>query len=291
MRECLSNPCPSCLHFISPFAQLCPRCQTEVRSTTGLAAGELEHVGEALAKLIPEADVPVDLTGQPGRFGVSSHVFAVLGIGALVLALAGSETGSIVAGVFAALFGVVALLLYARDLGAPSVRDRRTGKSAVRCYLKAIQRRRWRGAFACLSVIARGRRVYVPPIPELRCKPQTVVFGAPDDIKTYWTAFAHPSFGAARRIQSFTLHPAPSSKANLETYVVELNMEYYPSWIALFVLIGVIPAVIVYLGIRELKTMRFHVSVLKVRSQWWLLSGEIYPRLDRALLTTVAQSA
>jgi hypothetical protein len=29
------------------------------------------------------------------------------------------------------------------------------------------------------------------------------------------------------------------------------------------------------------------LTVIKHRSQWWLLSGEIYPRVDRALLAAV----
>jgi hypothetical protein len=111
-------PCPSCLAFVPALAQLCTKCQAPLHATTGLAPGELEQTRQLLDTLAAEANAPVDLTGQPGRFRTASHVFALLFAGSIGLTMVRGETALVVGGVLACMFGFIALILYMSDRGS-----------------------------------------------------------------------------------------------------------------------------------------------------------------------------
>jgi hypothetical protein len=97
--------------------------------------------------------------------------------------------------------------------------------------------------------------------------------------------------GLTRRITALRFRQVPTTSPDLETYWVDIDVEYFPTWINFLVLAGVIIAVVCMVLLRRTYSMSFPVTVIKHRSQWSMLSGEIYPRLDRALTGSQALSA
>jgi hypothetical protein len=276
-------PCPKCSTFIHPLAQLCPHCQAQVASETGLQPGELEGVQAALATLTSQANEPADTAAQPAKFGLATQIWGAIFVGLVTLALLSSRDAAVAWAIFATLIGVIALILFFADLAAPSVRKRRTGPEAIRCYFTAVRRGRWKSAFACLSPIARGRTATVPAIPELQSHYNIVPFEQPPNLKTYWAPLARSSGGMIRRISNIKIGPALSLTPDVDVHSVTLKFEFYSQWVVLTVLLNVILFLIVYAVTRRTREITFPVAVVKNHSQWWLVTGEAFSPIDRAL--------
>ncbi|MDB4958715.1 MAG: hypothetical protein JWO36_6284 [Myxococcales bacterium] len=280
--------CPSCSSLVSPQAELCPICQTQIHATTGIPPEELEQVRRAVNDLTAAAGEPADLTVQAKKFRTASHVWGLIFVACTVGAVASNHNLMPLTILLASIAGIVAMFLYINDLTAPSVRGRRAGLQALACYFKGVRYRRWGAAHGSLSSIARARNVTVPSIPEMRCVAAPLPFATEKDVKKYWSSIIHPGSGMYRRITALRFRHVPTTDPNLETYVVDMEIQYYPTWINWFVLAGVIVAVICMLILQRTQRMSFPVTLIKHRSQWWMLSGEAYPRIDRALMTTAA---
>jgi hypothetical protein len=266
-------PCPSCLTFISPMAHVCPTCKVQALGNTGVSPEELAQAKKAIAELTAAASAPPDLTGQPGRFRIASHVAAAMFVASIVIAAAGANGIRALGVVLAIIPGVSAIVMYIGDLAFPAVRERASGLQAVQCYFKAVKSKRWSAAFSCLSSIARARTPRVPPMPELRCASMPVPFATAGGVKRYWSSFAQSNLGMNRWIKSMRFRPIATTP-DVETYAVDLQIGYIKDLVD-----------------RKTRSMSFPVTVIKHRSQWWLLTGEIYPRLDRALLAPAAAAS
>ena len=244
-----------------------------------------------MTELTAEATAPPDLTDQPGRFRTASHVVGLITVACILATAFGrDESLRILSGFLAAMFALFALLFYGSDLVSPAVRNRRTGLAAVKCYFGAVRWRRWQSALCCLSTIARRRPAAMPSLPELDCSSFETTFISAKEVKRYWMPLAHSKGGRTRRITALRYRPI-LVEPTVERYWVDIDIEHYPSLIMLLILVGVLPYLIAYLIVRRTQSLSFPITVLKYRSQWWLLSGEVYPRVDRALAALPAMTA
>jgi len=283
LPQAIFSPCPKCHQFIHPAAQLCPHCRASVHEETGLEPGELERVQHALAEIASRAGDPPDVTTQPAKIGLATRIFTVLFAVLVVASIVSTGESKVILIVLTALVGILSIVTWIRDLGMPSVRKRTTGRDAIRCYMAAIRRGRWHHAFACLSPIARTREATTPAIAELQTKWSKVRFDQPAGVKKFWTALVRPSGWLVRTISSVRIEPAGPATPDLERYRVTLKVDYYSQWIVLTVLVNIILCLVLYLVMRKTRELTFPLVVVKDRSQWWLVTGEPYAAIDRAL--------
>ena len=234
---------------------------------------ENEQLHAAMQKLVAAANLPADLKGQPGKFRTATKVWAVLTLACLALFTQG-ETGMILGGVFGVMCLMFAGCLAAVDAGVPPARDRRTSDKAVKSYFKGLWKGRWDTAFAALSPIARERPVRVPLIDELQTIPANFVRNQPKALKEYWRTIIKPQGKLNRRLSKLKIVPV-SQDGNVDRHRVEMHIQYYPSWIIISLLLGVLPAILVIWATQKTYKTSFEVITFKYKSQWWMLTGEL----------------
>lgn len=235
-------------------------------------SAEADQLHAAMNDLTAAANLPADTTGQPGRFRTATLVWACLTAACVALAFTG-DTGLILGAVFGFMCLVCTLAFVSLDLAVPAARDRNTSTKAVLSYFRGIAKGRWDTAFAALSPMARERDVTVPSIDELQTVPTHGPLATKKHLKTYWRTIIKPSGARSRRL-SKTKVVQVASDDNVHRHRVDLHIEHYPSWIAITVLLGVIPAVLMILAVRKTYKTSFEVITFKYKSQWWLLTGE-----------------
>lgn len=273
--------CPGCGAVCPGRASICYKCKQPFPARSeprALAPGEVEETVAQIRAEAPEASAAPDLASQPGRFGVLTKVLAVLVVGSAALGFIELAVGIF----FGAFFGLLLLIAVVLDLRAPGARGRSTVEQAIRCYFHGVRRGRWKVAHACLSPQARKRHVRVPSIESLKTKPQDVVLATPADVKRYWLTIARPSGSLTRRIAAIKVTPVVDS-GEVQRHRVTLTIQHYPSWIALTVLLGLLPALVLIAVYTTSKTHVFEVATYRFRSQWVLVSGEYESPVDKAL--------
>lgn len=133
----------------------------------------------------------------PARFSLATRATLVVGgVGlgvALLLALVGIGPYTFLAGLAAAVMGVVTLaalfkLVTEALYTAPG--DRPTPEKALKAYLGSIKQQRWGAAAACLSwVAARGDEVLRPAMPDVDLAETRLVISGARDLAAYWGDF------------------------------------------------------------------------------------------------------
>jgi hypothetical protein len=242
--------------------------------------GYLQDLDGPMEALASTADAPAETRGQPGRLRASTWFVIAL----TVLCLAMIPAGDALAGlgiVFGIIFFIIALAMFSNDMRIPGARGRTRPEDALKCYFRAVQGRRWKVAMACLSPMARERKVQVPLIPELQTSPVMLMRISPEQLKEYWRTIAHAGNSLTRWIKRIDTIPI-STEGNIHVYRVTLSIEYYPTLILLGILGGLLPLLILWLALRKTYVLTCNVVVYKHKSQWWLLSGELPPALPRA---------
>jgi hypothetical protein len=242
---------------------------------------ENQKLAAVATELTADADRPAELEGQPGRFRMATKVWFVLtllSIGAIVV---GSE-GILVLGVIMVIVGSICLLTFGiNDLLVPLSRDRSTSDKAIRAYFRGMQRGRWDTTFATLAPVAREHTVMVPEIRELKTVRKARTRSTKKDLKAYWRSFIHPHGGLNRRLEKVRITPI-DTEGLMHRHRIEMRVTYYPSWVVIGILAGLLPMLIIILIVRKTHTATFDVSTFKHKSQWWVLDGELKAPLQGA---------
>jgi hypothetical protein len=239
----------------------------------------LQELYGRMEALAAAADAPADTTGQPRKVRAGTWT-----MGALCTVLVAMIPVSDLAAVLGVLFGgacfVSWLFMFSADMRIPGARGRDRSEDVIKCYFRAVQAGRWKVAFACLSPMARERKVEAPFIPALRTSPIVLAHTSPGMLEEYWRSIAHAgahaSKGLTRRITRIDMAPL-HTQGTIHCYRVGLSIEYYPAWIGPSILLGVLPLLVLWLALRKSYPLTFTVVAYKHRSQWWLLSGELPP--------------
>jgi hypothetical protein len=273
--------CPLCAAVCPGRATICYRCKKPFPArmeARALEPGEVEAAVAQIRAEAHEAGAAPDLKAQPGKLGAATYVCAVLVLAAAAFAFVSVE-GAIVLGVILAIPLLVALIA---DLVAPGARGRADATRAIRCYVAALRRGRWKTAHACLSPQARRREVRVPLIESLKTKQAEVVMATPKDVKSYWRTIVRPSGGTIRRIAKVQLTPLVTD-GDVHRHRVTLDIQSYPAWVNLFILAGILPALVLIALSTKTTTHHMELATYRWRSQWVLVSGEFASPVDQAL--------
>jgi hypothetical protein len=278
-------PCPKCGALVPMAAEFCIECRVSLRDTPIVPAEELAVIDRELAAFAIEAGAAPEADESP-RFRVGTYVSVGLTIGLIALGAISKHEAAIIVGVgFGMVCAIIALFFVIGDLVFLSVRARGTGYDGARCFVRALKLGRWRNAFACLSPVAK-RTAMRTALPELHCTDLHVVLDSPDELRRYWSPIVRSSGGRSRRITSWRLVPISRQPA-VERYMLQMRVQTYPSWIiALIVLglIGLIAIVVLQMTMTRSHSFAYPVMVVKHRSRWWMVSGGVYPTVDRALV-------
>jgi hypothetical protein len=233
------------------------------------------------------AEEPADLQGQPRRIRTFTIVWLLV-YAACVAHLAVTlrstpQTLDWLATIAPSLiFGAISFFAFAlmlwTDLSIPSIRDRSRPEQAVRCYLRALDRRQWSRAFGVLAPMATSELLTVPEIPKLRSSRKEVHLRKPRDLEHYWSAILGSGGGYNRRVSRLRIR-STHSDGPVQYQSVELRVSYYPSWAFVGLLAGAWPMLLLILLTSKRHTLTFDMPVVKHKNQWWLVDAGI-PELE-----------
>ena len=165
----------------------CPACGKTLRIAAPAGDPNAARYPE-YAELIKTAMTRPEDAKAPGRVAPTTVVALLVGVALIGL---GTRLGEIriliflVGGVLS-VASVVKLLV---DALQPPYDERPTPERAVKAYIAGVQRGRWAGAFACLSWVARDRRMKLPAIAEVDVSAASVAPVDPDALGRYWAPF------------------------------------------------------------------------------------------------------
>jgi hypothetical protein len=237
------------------------------------APADHERLHAAMNELTVAAELPAETKGQPGKFRTATVIWTVLTLVCAAMMFAG-DTGVILGAVFGVMCVIVTIAFVAIDLGIPAARDRGTSAKAVNSYFKGVAKGRWDTAFAALSPMARDMSVRVPLIEDLQTIPANFVRNSPKQLKCYWKTILKPGGKLNRRLNKLKVVQV-SGSGNVHRHRVDMNVEYYPSWIVISILLGVLPAILIIWATRKTYKTSFEVVSFRYKSQWWMLTGEL----------------
>jgi hypothetical protein len=223
--------------------------------------------------LSAEAGLPAELDGQPGTFRTASKVWAGITLLCLIMAVVDDEAFRILGITFGIVAFIVILVIGITDLFLPRARDRSTSDKALHAYFKCMKSGRWDTALAALAPTARERIVTVPQIFDLKT---VVIAGTRDtkkELKAYWKTIICPQGALNRRLTKYTTTPLEKTGL-VHRHRVEMRIDYYPNWVWVGILVGLIPVIVLMALTRKTYRTTFDVTTVKHKSQWWVLDGE-----------------
>ena len=144
-----------------------------------------------------------------------------------------------------------------------------------------------------MAPVGRARAVVRPALTNLECPELTFVLDSPAELKRYWSPILRGGGGRTRRITSWRLRPI-SAQPRIERYMLDMHIQAYPSWIPVLILlglIGLIAIVVLQMSMTKTQAVSYPLMVVQHRSRWYVVSGGVYPAVDRALLQPVATGA
>ncbi len=235
---------------------------------------ENQELMAAAEALTAEAEAPAELDDQPGTFRMAVKVSLVICVLGVAAGIAGEEGVAIMGVITAIGAGLVVLIGGISDLLTPRARDRRTSLKGVQTYFKSIQKGRFDIAVAALAPIARRRTVLVPDISELKSVRKAHTRNSKKELREYWKTLVRPHGSMNRRLAHLKLTPL-DTEGNMHRYRVEMRVDYYPTWILIGILAGLLPVIILIAILTKKYRTTFDVTVFKHKSQWWVLDGEM----------------
>jgi hypothetical protein len=267
----------------------CKHCRTFLKGEPGMDPQEAERIQKEVARLTAAANEPARLEGQPRKIRIGTWIVTVLlagSVGLIVWGASSREDAGVGFGVLLTIvFALWWLIAFINDLATPSIRGRRRPRSGAMAFLKRLQFNRLKEAWHCLAPPGReAASVSIPVVPELDSRGGTTSFRDASGFARYWKALIAPLGGKAKRVTSLRVDPV-FEEENLARFKVTVSIEHYPQWIWVTILAGVLVAVIIYMLIRKTHPMQMDVTLVKYRSQWWVLTGQVDSPFDRIDLT------
>ncbi len=231
---------------------------------------ELLALAEGLTK---DAEQPAELFGQPGTFRMATKVTGVLTVLGIAACFSGDDVLVVLGVILAICCGLFLLIVGISDLTLPKAQDRRTSEQAVNAYFKGMQKGRWDTALATLAPVARESSVISPEVTELKSKRKAYTRNSVKELKSYWKPFIRPHGSLNRRFSKLKVTPIDTDGA-MHRHRVDMQIDYYPSWVIVGILGGILPLLILVLVLTKKYKTTFDVVTFKHKSQWWVLDGE-----------------
>jgi hypothetical protein len=279
-------PCPKCAALVPMVAEFCTECRISLRDTPIVPPDELAAIDRELSGFTAEAGAAPEPDTTP-TFRVGTYVWCAVGLGLFALgAISKGDAGIVLGWGIGCVAATIALFYLIPDLVFLSVRARSSGYDGARCFIRALKWGRWKNAFACMAPVGRGRAVARPALPNLECPELTFVLDSPAELKRYWKPIVRSGGGRTRRIMSWRLRPI-GAQPRIERYMLDMRIQAYPSWIPVLILLGIIgliAIVVLQMTMTKSQSVSYPIMVVQHRSRWYVVSGGVYPPVDRALL-------
>ena len=223
---------------------------------------------ELIQELVAQAQDPPQLLAQPGKFAAVTWLLAG---GAALCGIAGAiGVAPRLTLPFALVLAGLAAASFVDDLLLPSPRDRRSAHEAATCFGRAIHRHRWPNAYACLYRVESRDQVKIPELPLLAVPAGETSLSTLGGFKRYWKAIVRGSGSTIRvcRKAEISMLRVDGDHA---TGCMTLTVERASSWTWLGLVLGLVPALLIYKATARPIAVEYRIVLFRHRSQWWML--------------------
>jgi len=225
-------------------------------------------ISSLVTTLVRQANEPAETNEQVGKFRLVTKIVSGIMGASIAAAMAGLMPGLTIT--MAVAFGLGALTALSNDLNVPSPRKRKTAKSALKTFGRSLKLGHWPKAHACLHPATLEKSTPKPRLISLEVMEGPGSFTTVKDFKKFWTSILQGK-GAITRFPRKVLLSEPVVEGDYATANILLYVERFSRWTYLGLLLGLFPAVIIYMINRKTIPLEIKVEMFRHKSQWWLL--------------------